>query len=160
MLSTACQSNPSSRNLNNNMRSEAPDGGQRNDQAPRHDGGCGGNAPSGHNNNPGYANGPHNNAPYNNNNNNAPANAQEDDWTINERVRDALYNDPNMPPSTRAITVETRDRVVTLTGPVSSKDEANFIIKKVKGIPGVRNVNSQLSFGQGPSGQQQQGKSY
>ncbi len=178
VLSTACQRNDDrdDRNPDNmngetrtdryseNMRGEMRDrnsenmrGEMRPDRFPenmraeprygRQEGGCGGAPNNNYNNNPGMMNnGMNKNGERNEN---GPANAQEDDWTINERVRDALYNDPSMPPSARAVMTDTKNGVVTLTGNVPSKEEANMIVRKVKGVRGVRNVNIQLMVGQG-----------
>ncbi|HSX13780.1 MAG TPA: BON domain-containing protein [Chlamydiales bacterium] len=143
VLSTACQRSPDSRNTNNpNMRSDA----MRDDRGARQEGCCGGQTN-------GYNQGANTQGPgaYNNGQNHGhnPANAQEDDWTVNERVRDALYNDPSSPPFARAISVETRDHVVTIMGNVPTKQDADYVIRKVKGVRGVRQVNSQLTISQG-----------
>jgi hypothetical protein len=159
VLSTACQRNPDNRQVNQpNMRSDARDRKDRMDH-------CGydnsGNPVGSYNQAPqglntrSYSNAPQQrsqnpNAPQNNG---ALVNDQEDDWTVNERVRDALYNDPSSPPFARAIQVETRDRVVTLTGNLPTKQDVDFIIRKVKGVRGVRSVNNQISVGQGAQGQ-------
>lgn len=74
------------------------------------------------------------------------SNDQDSDWQITTRVKAALMADNSLSVSSRIVSVETTNGVVTLTGTVSSKEEYNHIERKVKSISGVRKVNNQLTI--------------
>ncbi|MPZ16720.1 MAG: BON domain-containing protein [Luteitalea sp.] len=66
-----------------------------------------------------------------------------DDTTIQVRVTTALLNDPEVKGS--AIKVAVTNGVVTLSGPVGSKTEAQKALTVARSISGVKNVESKLA---------------
>jgi hyperosmotically inducible periplasmic protein len=67
-----------------------------------------------------------------------------DDATLATQVKTALLNEPGVP-FTR-VDVEASQGVVTLTGAVASKDEEQKVIAVVRGVKGVRDVQSALKI--------------
>ncbi len=71
--------------------------------------------------------------------------AAYDDATISTRVKTALLNDPQV--SALKIDVTTSQGVVTLTGTARSQAEADKAVAVARGVPGVKDVKSQLKVG-------------
>ena len=67
-----------------------------------------------------------------------------EDGRLSAAVRTALLNDPQL--GLRKIAVETRLGVVTLTGSVSSQDEAQRAQRLAASVVGVRDVQSSLKI--------------
>ncbi len=72
------------------------------------------------------------------------ARTQPDDLTITARVKTALLNDPDI--TAPRIDVETANRIVTLSGRVSSKQEEQKAIQVARSVPGVAEVKSTLQI--------------
>ncbi len=70
---------------------------------------------------------------------------QVDDATITARVKAALAKDPQT--KARKIDVDTLNGTVTLTGIVSSRDEAQRAVEIARKIPGVVRVRNNLQVG-------------
>ncbi len=67
-----------------------------------------------------------------------------DDATITTRVKTALLNDPDM--NATQIDVETTAGVVTLSGVVRSKSEADRAVQVAERVPGVKSVRPALKI--------------
>ncbi len=67
-----------------------------------------------------------------------------DDATITTRVKTALLNDTSV--QATDIDVQTSAGIVTLSGEVRSKDEADRIVQRARTVPGVKDVKSQLKI--------------
>jgi hyperosmotically inducible protein len=70
---------------------------------------------------------------------------QPSDWDITTRVKKTIMSDNSLSAKARTISVTTNNGVVTLTGTVISKDESRRVVRMVKNVPGVTNVNNQLN---------------
>jgi osmotically-inducible protein OsmY len=68
-----------------------------------------------------------------------------DDATITTRVKTALLNDPDA--NATRIDVNTTAGVVTLSGDVRSKSEADRAVQVAHGVAGVKDVRSALRIG-------------
>lgn len=68
-----------------------------------------------------------------------------DDATTTTRVKTALLNDPAV--TSTDIDVDTQAGIVTLSGKVRSKAEADRALQVVRTVPGVKEVKSQLTIG-------------
>ncbi len=68
-----------------------------------------------------------------------------DDATITTRVKTALLNDPDV--NATRIDVSTTAGVVTLSGDVRSKSEADRAVQVAHGVQGVKDVRSALKIG-------------
>ncbi len=67
-----------------------------------------------------------------------------DDATITTRVKTALLNDTSV--TATDIDVNTSAGIVTLSGQVRSKAEADRIVQRARTVPGVKDVRSQLKI--------------
>lgn len=67
-----------------------------------------------------------------------------DDATITTRVKTALLNDPDV--NATQIDVSTTAGVVTLSGDVRSKSEADRAVQVAHGVSGVKDVRSALKI--------------
>ncbi len=67
-----------------------------------------------------------------------------DDATITTRVKTALLNDPDV--NATRIDVNTTAGVVTLSGDVRSRTEADRAVELAHGVPGVKDVKSALKI--------------
>ncbi len=67
------------------------------------------------------------------------------DATITTRVKTALLNDPDI--NATLIDVTTAAGVVTLSGDVRSKNEADRAVQVAHGVTGVKDVRSALKIG-------------
>lgn len=63
-----------------------------------------------------------------------------DDWQLTANVKAAIVSDPTLAPSSRLVSVNTHDGVVTLTGPVASAEDKTQLTELVKKVQGVKNV--------------------
>jgi len=68
-----------------------------------------------------------------------------DDATITTRVKTALLNDPDV--NATRIDVSTAAGVVTLSGDVRSKSEADRAVQVARTVQGVKDVRSALKIG-------------
>jgi len=68
------------------------------------------------------------------------------DWQITLQVKKALMSDNSLALGDQFISVSTTNGVVTLTGEVSTETQMNKIIKIVRNVNGVVNVNNQLTI--------------
>lgn len=68
-----------------------------------------------------------------------------DDATISTRVKTVLLNDPTV--GALRIDVNTQAGVVTLSGQARSESEAQKAVQLARGVPGVKDVKSQLKVG-------------
>ncbi len=86
----------------------------------------------------------------NSNSNNSIGNnqtqSQPADWDITANVKKDLLTDSSLSSSARMISVTTNDGVVTLTGTVVSKEESRKVVKIVKNVYGVMDVDNQLTI--------------
>ena len=71
--------------------------------------------------------------------------AAYDDATISTRVKTALLNDPSV--AALHIDVTTSQGVVTLSGTAKSHDEEQKAVAVARGVPGVKDVRSNLKVG-------------
>ena len=71
---------------------------------------------------------------------------QDPDWQITARVKTALMSDNSLAASSRFVSVETTNGIVTLTGTVPSKEQSHAIERKARAISGVCKVNNQLTI--------------
>ncbi len=67
-----------------------------------------------------------------------------DDATITTRVKTALLNDPDV--NATQIDVNTTAGIVTLSGGVRSKNEADRAVQVAHGVTGVKDVRSALKI--------------
>jgi hypothetical protein len=70
----------------------------------------------------------------------------QEDVDIAARIRYALYNDPSLLPSSRAVTVNVLNRRVTLRGVVESAAERSKVEFTVRQVQGVRSVINRLTY--------------
>lgn len=70
------------------------------------------------------------------------ADKEAEDGAITDRVRQRLFSDPDIKGYT--VEVETKDRVVTLTGTVESEKARVKAEKVTKKVPGVKSVVNKL----------------
>ncbi len=68
-----------------------------------------------------------------------------DDATITTRVKTALLNDPDL--NATRIDVSTTAGIVTLSGEVRSKSEADRAAQLARGVAGVKDVRPALKIG-------------
>jgi hyperosmotically inducible protein len=66
------------------------------------------------------------------------------DWTITTKVKAAIMADVSLSASSRFVSVETTDGVVTLTGTVSTKTDKNRIGQIAKNVHGVKDVENDI----------------
>ncbi len=71
--------------------------------------------------------------------------SKKSDWEVTTKVKKALMTDGSLSSNARVISVTTNNGVVTLTGTVSSGDERRRVINIVQNVPGVADVNDQLT---------------
>jgi hypothetical protein len=69
-----------------------------------------------------------------------------EDVDIAARVRYALYNDPSLLPSSRAVLVTVLNRRIVLQGVVESAAERSKVEYTVKQVQGVRSVKNRLTY--------------
>ena len=74
-------------------------------------------------------------------------NDQNPDWQVTMRVKKAIMGDNTLSAKSRMVSVSTNNGVVTLTGNVMSYDESNRIEQIVRNIPGVMDVDNQITVG-------------
>lgn len=67
------------------------------------------------------------------------------DWAITTKVKTAIMSEPSVSGSSRFVSVTTNNGVVTLTGSVSSKSDANKIVRIAKSVDGVVRVDNQMT---------------
>ena len=79
-----------------------------------------------------------------------PENQKENavDLELTQKIRQSVTADESLSVNARNIKIISRDRVVTLRGPVKSQSEADIIVNKVKGLSGVSKVNNNLEVAQ------------
>jgi hyperosmotically inducible protein len=68
-----------------------------------------------------------------------------DDATISTRVKTALLNDPDL--GALRIEVRTEQGVVTLIGAARNEAESQRAVQLARGVPGVKDVRSELKVG-------------
>lgn len=68
------------------------------------------------------------------------------DSGITYRVKQALVTDGSLAAGSRFVSVSTTNGVVTLSGTVANSSEMSAIVRKVKGVNGVRSVNNQMTI--------------
>ncbi len=66
------------------------------------------------------------------------------DRMLTQQIRQKLMEDDALSTNAKNIKIITNDGVVTLRGPVNNPEEKNAIVRKVKMISGIRNVNDQI----------------
>lgn len=72
--------------------------------------------------------------------------SQPSDWEITANVKKNLMSDNSLSSSARMISVTTNNGVVTLSGTVASSEENRKVVKMVKDVCGVKNVDNQLTI--------------
>jgi osmotically-inducible protein OsmY len=93
----------------------------------------------------GNSNNPNGNSnDYSNGNNQMQS--QPSDWDITANVKKNLMSDNSLSSSARMISVTTNNGVVTLTGTVASKEESRKVVRMVKSVSGVTDVDNQLTI--------------
>ncbi len=72
--------------------------------------------------------------------------SQPADWHITTNVKRELLTNESLSSSARMISVTTNNGVVLLTGTVASNEESYKVVGIVKRVPGVINVDNQLTI--------------
>jgi osmotically-inducible protein OsmY len=73
------------------------------------------------------------------------AEANIDDWQLTANVKTAILSDSRLAPSSRLVSVNSHDGVVTLTGIVANTDDKTQLTEIVKKVQGVKNVINQTT---------------
>lgn len=71
---------------------------------------------------------------------------ESSDWAITTKVKSAILADSTLSASSRFVSVETNNGVVTLSGNVASKEDRDRIVKIAKDINGVKSVDNQMTM--------------
>ena len=70
---------------------------------------------------------------------------QTSDWQITTKVKSSIMSDGSLSASSRLVSVNTNNGVVTISGTVASKDDMHRIVRLAKDVDGVRKVDNQMS---------------
>ena len=73
----------------------------------------------------------------------------EADRTITQRARQALMEDDSLSTNAKNIKIMTINGVVTLRGVVNNDRERTEIVRKIRAVAGVRNLENQLEIAPG-----------
>jgi BON domain len=75
----------------------------------------------------------------------APSDVATDDTTVKQRILSDALRD--VPVSTKKVEVDVRDGVATLRGEVPTQTLVDELVKRVRNVPGVRDVQPSLTVG-------------